>query len=555
MKKSYYLAIALSLILIIATFFTYRFLAYRKDLSDKIRNKIESIDANAPAIDGNIIYQPDMIATLYENNKNLLTTKWNKRENIDQLLAFIRNAQQEGLNPEDYHLTTIENLASSIANTKNASIDEIAQLELILTDAFFLLSSHLASGKTDQKTIDPNWHAAKREFKFDWNTFIDSTLKIGKVNETLHQLTPNHQQYRNLKKALIAYKNYEKTGGWEPFTTNIKKLEKGITHPDVDLLRKRLSFGLDSIKPDSLDVNYFDQTLHNHVVLFQTRNGLHNDGVIGKKTVETLNITVQERIATIEANLERWRWLSNDLGENHILVNIANFDLQLIQNGKPIFSTEVIVGKPYRETPVFSSLMKYIVLNPDWVVPPTILSKDVIPAVIANPNYLVEKNMEVITLNGVSVDPTAIDWTRAAKSGFPYMIRQRPGANNALGKVKFIFPNQENIYIHDTPSRSLFAQSERNFSSGCIRMNKPLELAAILLSENSGWTAERISQVIKEGTSRTVMLAKPLPVHLIYMTAWADDDGVAYFRRDIYNRDQPLLTALKKHHEPAAKSK
>jgi murein L,D-transpeptidase YcbB/YkuD len=343
-------------------------------------------------------------------------------------------------------------------------------------------------------------------------------------------------------------------GGWQPFTTNIKKLEKGITHPDVALLRKRLSFGQDSIKSDSLDVNYFDQTLHNHVVLFQTRNGLHNDGVIGKKTVETLNVSLEERIATIEANLERWRWLSNDLGENHILVNIANFDLQLIQNGKPIFSTEVIVGKPYRETPVFSSIMKYIVLNPDWVVPPTILSKDVVPAVIANPNYLVEKNMKIITMNGVNVDPTTIDWTSAAKSGFPYMIRQKPGANNALGRIKFVFPNQENIYIHDTPSRGLFAQSERNFSSGCIRINKPLELASILLRENSNWSTERISQVIKEGTSRTVLLAKPLPVHLIYMTAWADDNGVAYFRRDIYNRDQPLLMALKKHHDPVTKS-
>jgi murein L,D-transpeptidase YcbB/YkuD len=554
MKRSYYLAIALSVIIITATFFTYQFLAYRKDLSDKIRNKIESLDSTH-TIDGKLIYQPDMIAKLYEKNKDLLTAKWNKRENIDQLLAFIRNAQQEGLNPEDYHLTTIENLATSIANTKNASIDEIAQLELILTDAFFLLSSHLASGKTDQKTIDPNWNAAKREFKSDWNTFIDSTLKLGKVNETLHQLSPNHQQYRNLKKALATYQNYEKVGGWEPFTTNIKKLEKGVTHPDVALLRKRLSFGLDSIKPDSLDVNYFDQTLHNHVVIFQTRNGLHNDGVIGKKTVETLNISVQERVATIEANLERWRWLSNDLGETHILVNIANFDLQLIQNGKSIFSTEVIVGKPYRETPVFSSFMKYIVFNPDWVVPPTIMSKDVVPAVIANPNYLVEKNMEIITMNGVNVDPTTIDWTSAAKRGFPYMIRQKPGANNALGRIKFVFPNQENIYIHDTPSRGLFAQSERNFSSGCIRINKPLELASILLRENSDWSTERISQVIKEGTSRTVLLAKPLPVHLIYMTAWADDDGVAYFRRDIYNRDQPLLMALKKHHEPVAKSK
>lgn len=526
-------------------------MVYKKKLSEILRNKIEALDKDTASMDGKPIYQPDMISHLYEKGGKYLTAKWSKRENIDQLLDFIRNAHHEGLNPDDYHISIIESLMARIIDSPTASMDDVAQLELMLTDAFLLLSSHLAGGKTDQLTIDPNWHAARRGLNIEWNNYIDSTLKINKVNETLHKLTPNHRQYANLKKALANLQELEKAGGWKPFTTAIKKLEKGMTHPDVASLRNRLAVTQGPILPDSADENFFDQTLHYQVEIFQIRSGLNGDGVIGKRTVEELNVPVEYRIATIEANLERWRWLSDDLGVKHILVNIANFDLQLVENGNPVFVTEVIVGRPFRETPVFSSMMTYLVFNPEWTVPPTILSNDVIPAVVSNPNYLAEKQMKIITRDGMNVDATTIDWNKAALKGFPYMIRQEPGANNALGRVKFMFPNKHDVYIHDTPSRNMFRQNERNFSSGCIRMNKPLELAQLLLNEYAEWTKEQIDQIIKQGKPRTVRLPVPVPVHLVYMTAWANDDGVAYFRRDVYNRDQPLLGALKKQYTPS----
>ena len=520
-----------------------------KVLSEKLKEKIEVLQDDIQLMDSVHIYNPDIIAQLYQLSGKLMSAKWSNRKNIDQLLEFIRQVDQEGLNPEDYHLTLIENLTSKIVTEKKATLEEIADFELILTDAFLTLSSHLAGGKLDAETIDPQWKAIRRNLDVQWEVFIDSTLRYNKVKETLDRLTPNHQEYNNLVKALLKYKTIEAQGGWDVFTTSLKKIEPGTEHPDIVKLRARLSVTQGVIEPDSTNENRYDQTLFDQVVIFQVRNGLKGDGVIGKQTIEALNVPVGDRIASIEANLERWRWLSDDLGERYIMVNIANFDLQLIDNGKQVFATEAIVGRPYRMTPVFSSLMTYLVLNPDWTVPPTILKNDVIPEVIKNSNYLIEKGMKVLTMDGKEVNASAIDWNRAAKSGFPYMIRQEPGKLNALGKVKFMFPNQHNVYIHDTPSRNLFTQTDRGFSSGCIRVNRPIELAALLLADLPVWTPQQIDQVLNQGKPRTVNLPKPIPVHLLYMTAWADGDGTVYFRKDIYNRDQPLLLALKQQYE------
>jgi murein L,D-transpeptidase YcbB/YkuD len=282
-------------------------------------------------------------------------------------------------------------------------------------------------------------------------------------------------------------------------------------------------------------------------MLFQLRNGLTTDGVIGKATIEAMNVSVEDRIASIEANLERWRWLSDDLGERYIKVNIANFELQVIENGDMVFSTEVIVGLTNRMTPVFSSIMTYLVLNPDWTVPPTILNDDIIPSVISNPEYLAEKDLKILRTDGTEVDPSTIDWINIVTADFPYSVHQEPGPKNALGRIKFMFPNQYSVYIHDTPNHKLFGRTERSFSSGCIRVNNPMDLAACLMKDNPAWTPTQIKNVIDQGTERSINLANPIQVHILYLTAWASDDGVVYFRKDIYDRDQPLLAALKQN--------
>lgn len=524
--------------------------AVKKEVSDQIVLTIESMNEESPALLGEYIYNPALIEKIYTLDGRLITPKWSLRTNALQMIEVIRAIHQDGLNPEDYHFSAIEALAEILSASDVSHPEDVAQFELLLTDAFLQLSSHLSGGKVDSETIDPQWNAVHRELNIDLTDFMDSTLQKADITAAIHRLTPNHKEYNNLRMALIKYQEIQRIGGWEPIVTKESKFEMGMVHPDVALIRKRIAMTQTDIQSDTEEEFLFDASLHDQVVIFQRRNGLTADGVLGKQSIQMLNIPVEDRIASIEANLERWRWLSDELGERHIKVNIANFDLQLVDKGQSIFSAEAIVGRPYRQTPVFSSLMTYLVFNPDWTVPPTILKNDVIPAVITNPNYLKEKNMRVITRTGDPVNAAFIDWVQAAQSGFPYMIRQDPGPDNALGRVKFMFPNHHNVYIHDTPTKNLFSQTERIFSSGCIRVNNPLELARVVLEKNEpGWSSDQITRVIAANQSRAIRLTEPIPVHLLYLTAWADDEGIVYFRRDIYNRDQPLLMALKQKYD------
>lgn len=470
--------------------------------------------------------------------------RWNNLDAINQMLEAIRQSSLDGLQPEAYHLQRIEKLLKYNLTAGTIIPADLIHIDLLLSDAYVQLATHLANGKTDPKKTDPKWHAARRDRLAEQNIPLDSILRTGIITPSLYQLTPHHHDYLNLRKALVRYRKIKQQGGWEPFIPQSDKMEKGLSHPDVAKLRRRLSVERSTLQPDCLDENLFDQTLHEQVMAFQKRNSLIDDGVIGKLSIEALNVPVERRIQILEANLERWRWLTNDPGERYILVNIANFTLQLIDHNRCIFTTPAIVGRPLRETPVFSSLMTYVVFNPEWTVPPTILTEDVIPQVIENPAYLSGKQMKVLSLDGSEVDPATIDWNQAAQSGFPYMIRQKEGSFNSLGRIKFMFPNPYNVFIHDTPTRSLFLRNERTFSSGCIRIGSPFELAGLLLKDQPGLTPSVMRDIIDEGKPKTVFLHQPIPVHVVYLTAWADKEGLAGFGNDVYHRDEPLIRAL-----------
>lgn len=519
---------------------------FEQKLAENPTSNIELLKGRSPEFDLELNYIPDIITMFYEKWGNLLSAKWKSRDKIAQMISSIRNASVDGLNPDDYHLQEIERLAEKIAFSDNVEIEDISKLEQLLTDSFMLLSMHLTAGKTDPEIIDPQWKASRRIVKKDWEGFIDSTLNSNDIIETLQNLAPEHTDYYNLKKGLVEYRKLEEMGGWPTFSTSLAKLEKGMSHPDVSLLRKRLAGIQGYIEFNPEDTNLFDQNLYDQVLLFQQRNGLDTDGVVGKATIATLNIPVQQRIEAIEANLERWRWISDDLGERYVRVNIPGFELQVIENEKVVFQSPAIVGRLYKETPVFSSEMKYLVMNPDWVIPPEILKIETIPGIIKNQKYLIEKNMKVLRMDGSEVDPSAIAWDSALLRSFPYMIRQEPGLGNPLGHIKFIFPNQYSVYIHDTPSRSLFLLSNRTFSHGCVRINKAHELAEYLLKDDPDWNQASIQKVIDQGQKRTIKLPNHVPVHILYFTAWADDEGTTYFCKDIYNRDQQLISALKK---------
>ncbi len=505
----------------------------------------DSLNEALPSPGGELLINPDIISRLYEKAGDHLSPKWNNRDKIEQMLTAIYNAPADGLIADDYHLSDIERLNEKIVLSDEPAIEDIERMERLLSDAFFLLSSHLAAGKTDPKTIDPQWKASGRSLRENWSSYIDSTLNTNNITDILKNLTPGNREYANLKKALAGYRQLEAMGGWGSFSSNLPKLEKGMRHPDVSSLRKRLAVTQGNIEFNAEDEDLFDQALYDQLIVFQQRNGLEADGVVGKATAEALNIPVRDRIETIEANLERWRWISDDLGDRYIMVNAADFELRAIVKNEQEFQTRAIVGSSKRQTPVFSSIMKYMVVNPEWVVPPKILKLDVIPDIIKDSTYLVKKNMKILRMDGSEVEPSSIDWKSVSENRFPYMIRQEPGQGNPLGKIKFMFANEYDVYIHDTPSRSLFTRNIRSFSSGCVRIDNAQELANYLLKDDPDWTPERLQEAIDKGQKRIIVLKKPVPVHILYLTAWADDKGTAYFGKDIYDRDRQLITALK----------
>ena len=275
---------------------------------------------------------------------------------------------------------------------------------------------------------------------------------------------------------------------------------------------------------------------------YSTGPGESSSGRV-RGALEELNVPVASRIDQIRANLERARWVFRDVEDTYIIVDIAGFRLDLVEEGQNTWSTNVQVGKPYHATPVFKSTLKYVEFNPTWTIPPGILRKETLPRIRKDPDYLSRNNMSVVTMAGKIVDPATIDWAGTAGKGFPYMIRQEPGTWNALGQVKFIFPNTYSVYLHDTPSKGLFARTERAFSHGCIRTENPFDFAEHLL-DNQGWDRARIDQVIESGKTTRVNLETPVTVMLLYWTADVAEDGTVLFKKDVYGRDAKIIAGL-----------
>ena len=287
----------------------------------------------------------------------------------------------------------------------------------------------------------------------------------------------------------------------------------------------------------------YDESIEAGVRHFQMRHGLDVDGIIGPSTVRALNIPVEHRVQQLRINLERTRWVFDDVSDEYILVNIAGFAAYVIRDGKVAWRTKVQVGKPFRKTPVFRDEMKYVVFNPTWTVPYRIATRDILPSIQADPDYVATRNFDIKDRNGNLVDAKSIDWSKLSRGNFPYTLVQRPGPDNALGRVKFMFPNEHAVYLHDTPSKHLFGKAERAFSAGCIRVERPFDFAEVLMGRD-GWTQERFKEVLDSGEIRTVFLSKPLPVLLLYWTAEVREDGVVYFYQDIYDRDQSVADGL-----------
>jgi murein L,D-transpeptidase YcbB/YkuD len=466
----------------------------------------------------------------------------------DRLVQAIRVADREGLRPADYHVEAIDGALARV-RLRRARQDapdprRLADVDLLLTDAFLVYASHLLAGRIHPETIDPEWRANRRGL--DLVPVLERALESEDVQGALRGLLPSQEGYARLRNALARYRRLAAAGGW-PRVPEGPTLRLGDRDSRVAQLRQRLATSGDLVAGTDADPELFDDHLQSALRRFQERYGLEADGAVGPATVEALNVSATRRAQQIELNLERWRWLPQDLGDRHILVNIAGFDLRVVEAGERVLDMRVMVGRPYRRTPVFSDTMRYLVLAPYWHVPRNLAVQDQLPLIRRDPGHLARLKIRVFEGWGADtreIDPATIDWTQITANNFPYRLRQDPGPQNALGRVKFMFPNRFNVYLHDTPSRQLFAQASRDFSSGCIRIEHPIELAEYLLRDAPGWSRHAIERAADAGREKTVPLPRPIPVHLLYWTAWVDADGTMHFRRDIYASDERLERAL-----------
>ena len=512
--------------------------------SEIIRDKVELIGSTGFLQIGDAaIASVTVLPRLYERNG--FQPIWQNPDSVEQLLKAVNEMTNEGLNPHDYHLTEIQSLREEIASGSPDDKDRGADLDILLTDSLIRLGYHLLFGKEDPVTHHPHWNLDREIDDIDPDRFIQTVLDADSLAEAIESLKPNHPAYGRLKAALAKYRAIQANGGWQSIPDG-PALREGMRDERVTLLRRRLTI-TDDLTQASDDPMLFDERLNQAIIHFQKRHRLTPDGVVGKNTLAALNVPVDQKIDQLRVNLERARWVLHGIDkEPAIIVDIAGFHVFYYRNNEIVWNSKAQVGKPYRNTPAFKSRIKYLVFNPTWTIPPGILHRDILPAVKRNPDYLKTRNIRILDRDGEPVDPGKIEWSRYSSSrrNFPYMLRQDPGPDNALGQIKFIFPNKHFVYLHDTPSRSLFDRPERAFSSGCIRVEKPIELAELLLKDPHQWSRESIMNSIESRQTRTVFLPEEVPVLLLYWTVLIDNDGVVNFKEDIYKRDRAVLEGL-----------
>ena len=491
------------------------------------------------------------------------------------LVRAIRKAEFEGLLPDAYHLEAIESLLAGWkeGNREGRETDaaRMAELDILLSDAFLIYGSHLLTGRVNPETIHAEWTIRSREQ--DLTATLRSALEEKGIEQALGTLPPASPGYRRLQEALVRYRGLERAGGWPEIAAG-PTLRPGDRDERVGALRGRLAVtgdlegvagnpvprvspmswerqsGVDPAAPSdrSPDPLLFDSGLEQALVRFQLRHGLEPDGVVGSSTLSALNVPAEERVRQLELNLERWRWLPEQLGERYVLVNIADYRLAVVEGGSEVLSMRVVTGKQARHTPVLSGEIRYLVFNPYWTVPHKIAVEDLLPKFRKKPEMVRRDGFRLLRGWGADapeVSPESVDWARVARTSFPFRLRQDPGPRNALGRVKFIFPNKFSVYLHDSPARDLFRPAKRDFSSGCIRIEKPMELAELLLRGSPSWTPEAIGALVESGETREVSLPRSMPLYLLYWTAWVGPDGAVHFREDIYDRDPVLDKALR----------
>jgi murein L,D-transpeptidase YcbB/YkuD len=454
---------------------------------------------------------------------------------------IISSAAAHGLGSADYDEQAIgrqiAELAADDADSGNR-LAMLAQFDVRVSTALLGLGRDVAVGRTTPAAIDRRWKARRKAP--DLAGTLNGAIG-GSLAGWLDAIRPGHPEYAALQKALADLTGVRQRGGWPKVPAGV--LKRDISSRSVAMLRRRLAATgeLAEKRGDRREqLTRFDAGLEAAVRAFQEHHALKATGVVDAATRDAMNVSVDERIRQIARNLERWRWQPDDLGARHLMVNIPYFHVVAREQGKIVTDIRVVVGKPGNETPVFSSAMETVVFSPYWNIPDTIVAGETAPAIARDAGYLARNNIEILRVSNsgaVRVDPSSVDWDNP-EAVQELAFRQRPGARNALGHVKFLFPNPYNVYLHDTPADNLFARRGRAFSHGCIRVEEPAALARYVLRDQPDWTEPRILAAMDSGTEKAVKLKEPIPVHIVYFTVWVDDAGGIHFQPDVYGYDQ-----------------
>ncbi|MEJ7646345.1 MAG: L,D-transpeptidase family protein [Chryseolinea sp.] len=483
-------------------------------------------------------------------------TKWmydNAPSSIyDHLLDLFRNASQFGLNPSDYDIENIEQRVAALYNSKRTP-DTIAELDIHISEMFFLYTTHLSEGRV--RTVANGKNIWKRDLTVSPSTadvmLLTAVENAEQLSGLVSAIQPATEQYRKLQDALTYYRNLVAIAPEVPPIAVKTAVKPGELNPAVPLIRKKLSLTdqtvyrapLDSMT-GLLDSLRYDPSLVAAVKLFQLRHGLTPDGIIGEKSLRFMNQTFPEKANTIALNMDRLRWVSPNYSDNYIVVNVPEYKMRVYDHQRQEFEMKVIVGAPSRPTPIFSEQLEHIVFSPTWTVPTSIIREEIIPHLKQDSLYYRDKNF-LFLKNGMEIDPALENWHDEKINPYQFRVVQNPGTDNSLGSVKFMMPNNLSVYLHDTPNHRLFSKDYRALSHGCVRLNEPAKFAEYLLRDQRGWSAERITKAMNDSTPSTILLKKYYQVNIEYCTAWVDEQGLVNFREDIYGHDKAQLRHLR----------
>ncbi|MEH6551809.1 MAG: L,D-transpeptidase family protein [Pseudomonadales bacterium] len=498
-------------------------------------------------IPGSTIYEPMLVDAFYQARD--YQPAWTDKDYAREMLQLLKSSEDEGLNPADYHYDELLDLQEKYQKAWSGKDGLHAQAEVLLTDGILLYAKHLQQGKVDPRTLDDTWNYAQLYLDPDKVAKQLAAAIAGKqVAQVIETIKPKWDFYVLMKQD---FERYRKLAGNETFSVLPEDvvLHPGDKHANVVLLRQRLQ-QLSYMEAGEANSEQFDDQLKQAVQQLQSDYYLEADGIVGKQSYQILNLSFSDKVDKLRINMDRLRWMGEQESDDFILVNIASYELYYMRDRKLEWTTPVMVGKIRSKTPMFQARLRYMEFNPTWNTPRSLIN---IAKFKSDPQYIVDKGYKFYDANNNEVDPSSIDWDKYTKRSFPYRVVQMPGPKNAMGQVKFIFPNSHAIYMHDTPSRDLFSRQQRAFSAGCIRVKDPLTFARVLLDDQDKWSDDKIQSLVDSGKPKQVVrLDRDIDVMLMYWTVSPQLDNRLQFQHDVYDLDPAALAILDAPPKPTA---